>query len=118
MKWRSNLLLTSFKFDRFYFLGSLFLVLVLFTTLSSCTVATTRPKMELKLAQVAFAAAQNAGAEELSPEKYRLAEIGLIKAKSAYRRKAFSSARKFCLISIKYSEQAELEAAKAKFIRE
>ena len=74
--------------------------------------------MELKLAQVAFAAAQNAGAEELSPQKYRMAEIGLIKAKSAYRRKAFDAAKRYCLITIKYAELAELEAAKSKFIRE
>lgn len=107
----------SFAIPDFRILTKLGFFFVFF--LSACsTITATRPKMELKLAQVAFAAAQNAGAEELSPQKFRLAEIGLIKAKSAYRRKAFAAAKKYCLVSIKYAEQAELEATKAKFLRE
>lgn len=86
------------------------------TLLWSCGIATTRPKLEMSLAQSAFLAAKEAKADELAPNLYRKAEIYYIKAKSNYRRKYFDKAKKYASLSQKFSEQAELKAVKAKVL--
>ncbi len=91
----------------------LFLLSLLFI-LGSCGLATTRPKVEMSLAQAAFMAAKEAGADVHAPNTYRKAEDFYLKAKSAYRRKYFNKAQEYALLSKKYSEQAEYQAVRKK----
>ena len=65
-------------------------------------------------AQVAFIAAKDAGAQTLAPTLYRKAEFYYLKAKSSYRRKFFNKAKKYAILSKKYSEKAEYKAYKKK----
>jgi hypothetical protein len=76
----------------------------------SCGLTTTRPKDEMSFAQAAFLAAKEAQADVRSPTLYRNAETYYLKAKSAYRRKYFSKAKEYALLSTKYSEEAEFDA--------
>lgn len=90
-----------------------FLSLILFT-LGSCGLTTTRPKVEMSLAQAAFLAAKEAGADVRASNLYRQAEDYYLKAKSAYRRKYFNKAKEYALLSKKFSEQAEYAAVRKK----
>lgn len=85
-----------------FFIGTFFLV--------SCAVTVTRPKLEMSIAEEAYLSAKDAGSEELSPKEFRLAELSMLKAKSAYKKKFFDKASQFAKLSIKYSELAELNA--------
>jgi len=89
--------------------GFLFLIL-----LGACGLATTRPKVEMSLAQAAFLAAKEAGADVLASNTFRQAEDYYLKAKSAYRRKYFNKAYEYALLSKKFSEQAEYQAIRKK----
>lgn len=89
------------------------LLLVLFL-LGACGLATTRPKVEMSLAQAAFLAAKEAGADIHASNTFRKAEDFYLKAKSAYRRKYFNKAQEYALLSKKYSEQAEYQAVRKK----
>jgi hypothetical protein len=91
-----------------------YLLLSSFIFLTACGLATTRPKIEMSLAQAAFLAAKEAGADSQSPTIYRKAEVYYLKAKSAYRRKYFNKAQEYALLSKKFSEQAEYEAVRKK----
>jgi hypothetical protein len=91
----------------------LFLLSVLFL-LGACGLATTRPKVEMSLAQAAFLAAKEAGADIHASNTFRKAEDFYLKAKSAYRRKYFNKAQEYALLSKKYSEQAEYQAVRKK----
>lgn len=82
--------------------------------LGACGLATTRPKVEMTLAQVAFIAAKEAGADIHAPNLYRQAEDNYLKAKSAYRRKYFNKAKEYALASKTFSEQAEYAASRKK----
>ena len=64
----------------------------------------------MSLAQSAFMAAKEAGADVHASGLYRKAEDYYLKAKSAYRRKYFNKAKEYALLSKKYSEQAEYAA--------
>ncbi len=75
-----------------------------------CGLATTRPKMEMSLAQVAFLAAREAKAQTLAPGIFRKAEFYYLKAKSAYKRKYFNKAKQYAILSKKFSEKAEFIA--------
>lgn len=88
--------------------ASLFFILFL----GSCGLTTTRPKIEMSLAQSAFLAAKEAGADTKSPTNYRKAEEFYLKAKSAYRRKYFNKAKDYAIESKKFSERAEYEAVR------
>ncbi|MES2529222.1 MAG: DUF4398 domain-containing protein [Bdellovibrionota bacterium] len=90
---------------------SLFLMLIL---LGSCGLTTTRPKVEMSLAQAAFLAAKEAGADVQASNLYRQAEDYYLKAKSAYRRKYFNKAQEYAILSKKFSEQAEYAAVRKK----
>lgn len=87
------------------------LVLVLFI-LGACGLTTTRPKVEMSLAQAAFLAAKESGADVHAPNTFRKAEDFYLKAKSAYRRKYFNKAQEYALLSKRYSEQAEYQAVR------
>lgn len=76
----------------------------------SCALTTTRPKLEMSLAQNAFMAAKEAKAQLRSPHYYRKAEFYYLKAKSNYRRKYFHKAKQYAILSTKFSEQAEYES--------
>jgi hypothetical protein len=89
------------------------LVLILFF-LGACGLTTTRPKLEMSLAQAAFMAAKEAGADIHSPNLYRQAEDTYLKAKSAYRRKYFNKAKEYAIQSKRFSEQAEYAAVRKK----
>lgn len=91
-----------------------FLLLSSFILLSACGLVATRPKIEMSLAQAAFLAAKEAGADSQSPTLYRKAEVYYLKAKSAYRRKYFNKAQEYANLSKKFSEQAEYEAVRKK----
>ena len=80
--------------------------------LGSCGLTTTRPKVEMSLAQSAFLAAKEAGADIHAPSIFRKAEDFYLKAKSAYRRKYFNKAQEYALLSKKFSEQAEYQAVR------
>lgn len=80
--------------------------------LTGCGLTTTRPKLEMSLAQEAFIAAKDAKADELSPTLYRRAELYYLRAKSAYKRKYFNKAKEYAEASQKFSEQAEFDAIK------
>lgn len=90
-----------------FFLPLLFL-------LTACGLTTTRPKVEMSLAQAAFLAAKESGAEVFAPNLYRQAEDSYLKAKSAYRRKYFNKAKEYAIASQKFSERAEYAAARKK----
>ncbi|MBY0515987.1 MAG: DUF4398 domain-containing protein [Bacteriovoracaceae bacterium] len=68
----------------------------------------------MSLAQAAFMAAKEAGADTQSPTLYRKAEVYYLKAKSAYRRKYFNKAEQYATLSKKFSEKAEYEAVRKK----
>ncbi len=91
-------------------LGPLLILLLL----TSCGLATTRPKMEMSVAQAAFLAAKEAGADSKAPGVYRKAEFYYLKAKSAYKRKYFNKALQYANLSKKYSERAEYIAIRKK----
>lgn len=91
----------------------LFLFSFLFI-LGACGLATTRPKVEMSLAQAAFMAAKEAGADVHASNTFRKAEDYYLKAKSAYRRKYFNKAKEYALFSKKFSEQAEYQAIRKK----
>ncbi len=82
--------------------------------LSSCGLTTTRPKIEMSLAQSAFMEAKESEADVQSPALFRKAEVHYLKAKSAYRRKYFNKAKEYALISKQYSEKAEYDARRKK----
>ncbi|PIP95367.1 MAG: hypothetical protein COW00_12745 [Bdellovibrio sp. CG12_big_fil_rev_8_21_14_0_65_39_13] len=85
---------------------------ILVFILGACGLATTRPKMEMALAQTAFLAAKKAEAQSQAPNLYRKAEFYYLKAKSAYKRKYFNKAKQYAVLSQKFSEQAEYAAKK------
>ena len=89
----------------------LFLIISL---LWSCGLATTRPKLEMALAQTAFLAAKDSNAMTLAPGLYRKAEYYYLKAKSSYRRKYFNKAKQYAVLSKKFSEQAEYVSVRKK----
>ena len=91
----------------------LFLFLTLFT-LGACGLGTTRPKVEMSLAQAAFMAAKEAGADVHASNTFRKAEDYYLRAKSAYRRKYFNKAQEYALLSKKFAEQAEYQAIRKK----
>ena len=82
--------------------------------LGACGLTTTRPKVEMSLAQAAFLAAKESGADVHASSLFRNAEDYYLKAKSAYRRKYFTKAKEYALLSKKYSEQAEYSAVRKK----
>lgn len=86
--------------------------LVLFLT--ACGLATTRPKLEMAMAQTAFLAAKEAQADVKAPGLFRKAEYYYLKAKSSYRRKYFNKAQQFAVLSKNYSERAEFVAIRKK----
>ncbi len=90
------------------------IALLLLITLGACGLGTTRPKVEMSLAQAAFLAAKEAGADSQSPTLYRKAEVYYIKAKSAYRRKYFNKAKDYAILSKRFAEKAEYEAIRKK----
>ena len=92
------------------FLSLFFLVLFI----SACGLATTRPKLEMSMAQVAFMAAKEAQSDIKAPGLYRKAEYFYLKAKSSYKRKYFNKAKQYALLSKKYSERAEYVAIRKK----
>ncbi|MBF0299881.1 MAG: DUF4398 domain-containing protein [Oligoflexia bacterium] len=69
-----------------------------------------RPKLELSMAQAAFVAAKQAKANTLAPNLYRKAEVYFLKAKSSYKRKYFSKAKQYAILSKQFSERAEFVA--------
>lgn len=75
--------------------------------LGSCGIATTRPKLEIRLAQTAFIAAKEAKAQTLAPGLFRKAEFYYLKAKSSYKRKYFNKAKQYSVLSKRFSEKAE-----------
>ncbi len=76
-------------------------------SLGGCGLATTRPKLEMRLAQTAFLAAKEAKSQTLAPGLFRKAEFYYLKAKSSYKRKYFNKAKQYAVISQKFSEKAE-----------
>ena len=90
---------------------TLFSVLFLIT---ACGLTTTRPKLEMSMAQVAFMAAKESQADIKAPGLYRKAEYYYLKAKSSYKRKYFNKAQQYALLSKKYSERAEYVAIRKK----
>lgn len=91
-----------------------FALLLSILLMGACGLTTTRPKVEMSLAQAAFMAAKEAGADVHAANTFRLAEDYYLKAKSAYRRKYFNKAQEYALLSKKYSEQAEYQAVRKK----
>lgn len=92
----------------------LYLLAIILITLGACGLTTTRPKVEMSLAQAAFLAAKEAGADVHASNLFRQAEDYYLKAKSAYRRKYFNKAQEYALLSKKFSEQAEYAAIRKK----
>ena len=93
--------------------NKIFLIfIVLFV--SACGLATTRPKLEMSMAQTAFMAAKEAQADVKAPGLYRKAEYYYLKAKSSYKRKYFNKAQQYAMLSKKYSERAEYVAIRKK----
>jgi len=88
------------------------LTLLLCFLMSACGLTTTRPKIEMSLAQAAFMAAKESGADVRASGLFRKAEDYYLKAKSAYRRKYFNKAKEYAILSKKYSEQAEYSAVR------
>lgn len=87
-----------------------FALTFIFIILGACSLATTRPKLEMSMAQTAFLAARSANAQTLAPGLYRKAEFYYLRAKSSYRRKYFNMAKQYAILSKEYSEKAEFVA--------
>ena len=87
-----------------------FFLISLLVILTACGLATTRPKLEMSLAQSAFHAARQAKAQTLAPGLYRKAEFYYLKAKSSYKRKYFNKAKQYAILSKNFSERAEFVA--------
>ena len=68
----------------------------------------------MSLAQAAFMAAKEAGADVHASSLFRKSEDYYLKAKSAYRRKYFNKAKEYAILSKKFSEQAEYSAVRKK----
>lgn len=90
------------------------LLLLVFLISSACGLTTTRPKLEMSMAQVAFMAAKESQADIKAPGLFRKAEYYYLKAKSSYKRKYFNKAQQYALLSKKYSERAEYVAIRKK----
>ena len=90
------------------------IILCFIFVLTACGLTTTRPKLEMRMAQVAFIAAKEAKSEILAPGLYRKAEFLYLKAKSSYRRKYFNKAKQYAIQSKNYSERAEYVAIRKK----
>lgn len=88
------------------------LLFSLIFSLWSCGLATTRPKVEMRLAAAAFMAAKEAKAQTLAPGLYRKAEFYYLKAKSSYKRKYFNKAKQYAILSKDFAEKAEFTAKK------
>jgi hypothetical protein len=88
-------------------------LLVILFTFWGCGLTTTRPKLEMSMAQAAFMAAKEAKADEFASNLYRKAEIYYLKAMSSYKRKYFNKAESYAKLSQKFSEEAEFAAIKA-----
>ena len=86
--------------------------------LVGCGLLSTRPKEEMAMAQVAFMAAKDSGGHRYAPGVFRKAEVYYLKAKSSYRKKYFNNAKRYAIISKKYSEMAEIIAVKRKFLED
>lgn len=86
------------------------ILLISIIFLWGCGLTTTRPKIEMSLAQNAFLAAKKAKAQILAPQLFRKAEYYYLKAKSSYRRKYFNKAKQYANLSKKFAEQAEFTA--------
>lgn len=91
-----------------------FILLTLVSLLPACGLATTRPKLEMRMAQSAFVAAKASEAQTLAPGLYRKAEFYYLKAKSSYKRKYFNKAKQYAILSKKFSEKAEYIAIRKK----
>lgn len=89
-------------------------LLLSFVFICACGLTTTRPKIEMSLAQAAFMAAKESGADVHASSLFRKAEDYYLKAKSSYRRKYFNKAKEYAILSKKYSEQAEYSAVRKK----
>lgn len=85
-------------------------ILCVLIFLTACSLATTRPKLEMNMAQTAFLAARNVNAQTLAPGLYRKAEFYYLKAKSSYRRKYFNKAKQYAILSKEFAEKAEFVA--------
>ena len=77
-----------------------------------CSLTATRPKLEMSFAAEAITAARKANAPILSSTLYRKAEFYYLRAKASYRRKNFSKAKQYAILSKKFSEDAEFDAIK------
>ncbi|RPJ72182.1 MAG: DUF4398 domain-containing protein [Alphaproteobacteria bacterium] len=88
------------------------ILVLLFST--ACGLTTTRPKLEMSMAQVAFMAAKDSQADVKAPGLFRKAEYYYLKAKSSYKRKYFNKAQQYARRSKKYSERAEYVAIRKK----
>lgn len=87
-----------------------FFLIITLVLVGACGLTTTRPKLEMSLAQEAFIAARDREAQTHAPSLYRKAEEYYLKAKSAYRRKYFNQAKQYAILSREYSERAEFAA--------
>lgn len=88
------------------YIKAVLLFFILFS-LTACGLTTTRPKLEMRMAQSAFMAAKEANAQTMAPGLYRKAEYYYLKAKSSYKRKYFNKAKQYAILSKKYAEKAE-----------
>jgi len=91
-----------------------FVLILLVLIFAACGLTTTRPKLEMSMAQVAFMAAKDAQSDVKAPGLFRKAEFFYLKAKSSYKRKYFNKAKQYALLSKKYSERAEYVAIRKK----
>ena len=82
----------------------------------SCGLVALQPKEEMAMARVAFMAAKKEKGFKYAPVFFRRAEYYYLKAKSSYRKKYFNKAKRYALLSKKFSERAELIAVKKKLI--
>ena len=90
------------------------LTLLFCIVITACGLTTTRPKIEMSLAQAAFMAAKESGADVHASSLFRKAEDYYLKAKSSYRRKYFNKAQEYAILSKKFSEQAEYQSIRKK----
>lgn len=87
---------------------ALYLVSAFF--LISCSLLTTRPRLEMTLATSALKAAKSQGAPTKATQDYRKAEYYYEKAKNFYRLKLFNEAKYLSILSLRFSERAEEKA--------
>ncbi|MBC7693613.1 MAG: DUF4398 domain-containing protein [Methylotenera sp.] len=86
------------------------MILALWMTLASCSLAVVRPQQDMSDTSAAIKAAREVNAETLSPDLYRQANEAFFRARNEYRLKNFDLAKSYAAKARGFAERAEFES--------